>query len=143
MLLVAAGALLGVAFLAAPAEAAGRGACAEEVKKVCGDVEPGGGRLRDCVKANEASFSAECRERMQRMRERHERVAEACGADAQKHCSGVERGGGRMLRCLREHEDELSTDCREAFRRRAGREHRRPAPESAPPSGGEGPESKE
>ncbi len=38
----------------------------------------------------------------------------ACKGDYQKFCSGVPRGGGRILDCLNSHKGELTTACQEA-----------------------------
>ena len=35
-----------------------------------------------------------------------------CTADVQKYCSDVPPGGGRIQRCLHEHEAEISKECR-------------------------------
>ena len=35
-----------------------------------------------------------------------------CAADIQKYCSDVTRGGGRVVACLKAHEDKLSPQCR-------------------------------
>jgi hypothetical protein len=42
-------------------------------------------------------------------------LRQACAADVQKLCSGVEPGGGRILRCMRQHQSELSPDCQSAM----------------------------
>ena len=39
----------------------------------------------------------------------------ACKADAEKLCSGVERGHGRIAACLKEHEAQLSASCKDAI----------------------------
>ena len=36
-----------------------------------------------------------------------------CRPDIEKHCADVERGGGALARCLREHEKDLSPGCRD------------------------------
>jgi hypothetical protein len=36
----------------------------------------------------------------------------ACMGDFRKLCTGVKPGGGRVLTCLSQRKDELSTDCR-------------------------------
>lgn len=50
----------------------------------------------------------------------------ACRQDAQRLCGNVERGGGRIIRCLMEHSEEISAACRGAVaERRMNREQRR------------------
>lgn len=38
----------------------------------------------------------------------------ACAGDYQKYCAGVAIGGGRIKKCLTEHLNELTPDCRSA-----------------------------
>ncbi len=38
----------------------------------------------------------------------------ACKADAKKFCSDVKAGGGRLMACLKQHEAELSAECKES-----------------------------
>jgi hypothetical protein len=42
-------------------------------------------------------------------------LRQACQADYQKLCPGVQRGGGRIIECLNAHKDNLSTACQEAL----------------------------
>jgi len=35
-----------------------------------------------------------------------------CAADREKLCAGVEKGGGQILKCLKENEAQLSTQCK-------------------------------
>lgn len=39
-----------------------------------------------------------------------------CRADVEKFCSSLKPGGGTILRCLKEHEKELSTGCADNFK---------------------------
>jgi Cysteine rich repeat len=41
-------------------------------------------------------------------------VQAACAQDAQKFCSGVQSGGGRIVACLKQNKDSLSDGCRQA-----------------------------
>jgi hypothetical protein len=49
---------------------------------------------------------------------------EACKADVEKFCSGVQPGGGHIISCMRQHRDELSQPCKDAI----GHGHKAPAP---------------
>jgi Cysteine rich repeat len=42
-----------------------RQACAADVKQFCGDVQPGGGRLVQCMRDNAAKLSSGCRDALQ------------------------------------------------------------------------------
>jgi len=39
---------------------------------------------------------------------------EACAADIQKLCPNVPEGGGRLLACLKQHQDQVSANCKQA-----------------------------
>lgn len=45
----------------------------------------------------------------------HGAVRQACMADIQKLCSGVQPGGGRIMQCMREHQDQVSDGCKTAM----------------------------
>src|SRR5690349_20644652 len=42
-------------------------------------------------------------------------IGARCADDAAKLCAGVEAGGGKLARCLRSHESELSAPCKDAL----------------------------
>jgi hypothetical protein len=48
-------------------------------------------------------------------------VRAACRADAQRLCTGVEPGQGRIVACLRDKAEQLTPDCRNALRDAAER----------------------
>jgi len=37
---------------------------------------------------------------------------EACQADYEKYCAGVQQGGGRIIECLSKHLDQLTPQCK-------------------------------
>lgn len=45
---------------------------------------------------------------------------EACQADFEKFCSGVEPGGGRVIECLSKHKSELSEACQKVVTANGG-----------------------
>lgn len=93
----------------------GNGPCAEDAKKFCGDVKPGGGRIAKCMKSHEAELSPACQADMKKAEQRIEQVKEECKADAQKFCKGIRPGGGRILACLKSHQSELAPACAAEF----------------------------
>ena len=93
-------------------EKEGSGACRADVQKLCKEVQPGGGRIAACLKQHESEISPGCRERMAEARGEGKEIAEACKADSEALCKGVQPGQGRIMRCLAEHNDKLSSPCR-------------------------------
>jgi hypothetical protein len=86
--------------------------CAADAQRLCKDVEPGQGRIAACLKQHESGLSAACKERAASFREQLEQLTEACKNDAQKLAAGVQPGGGRIVRCLQQHSDQLSPECK-------------------------------
>ena len=89
-----------------------KNACADDVAKYCKDVKPGGGRLAQCLKQNENQLSPACRSSIEESKKRVKEAHQACDADVQKFCKDVKPGHGRIVNCLRDHEKELSAECR-------------------------------
>jgi len=91
------------------------GACADDINKFCKDVQAGGGRIANCLKKHENELSGACKEEIDQAQKRFKETAEACHDDVLKFCKDVEPGGGRIAKCLREHQSELSQECREKW----------------------------
>lgn len=53
--------------------------------------------------------------------------AHPCKADEAKLCANVQRGGGRIAACMKEHKDELSDACKQNLAQRHGRRQGRAA----------------
>jgi hypothetical protein len=101
-----------VMFAAQAEEKDMRGACRADMQKLCKGIQPGGGRLAMCLKQHESELSPGCRERIAEAKQEGKEFAEACKADAETVCKGVQPGQGRVLRCLVENKDKLSSGCR-------------------------------
>ena len=71
--IIAASAVVATVLLAPAARAAdepqGRGACRTDVEKLCKGVEPGQGRIAQCLKDKEAEVSPGCKQHLTQMRE--------------------------------------------------------------------------
>jgi hypothetical protein len=112
MLMVFAAAMLSIGVAAAADIPAAKGPCADDVAKYCKDVKPGDGRIARCLKENEKQLSPACKSSIEDTKKRVKEAHQACEADAQKFCKDVKPGQGRIVKCLREHEKELSAACK-------------------------------
>jgi hypothetical protein len=114
-------AALWMGLAAAPAKAAqGQGPCADDMQKFCKDVQPGGGRIARCLKEHEKDLSPACKQQIAEVKKRVHEFREACEDDVLRLCAGVKPGGSRIIRCLKEHESELSPECKEKMEPRKG-----------------------
>ncbi len=101
-------------------------ACTDDAEKLCKGVEAGRGRVMRCLAEHEAKLTADCRaevekakgtkaEIQQKVEEKKDAMQDACAADVTKHCAGVEKGHGRILQCLKNHEATLTPACKAAL----------------------------
>jgi len=86
--------------------------CAEEIAKYCKEVKPGGGRILDCLNEHQKELSVSCRNKLEESKKKLMEAQQACTEDMGKFCKDVQPGRGRILKCLREHTQELSSACR-------------------------------
>jgi hypothetical protein len=102
--------------------------CEEEIKRLCPDIKPGEGRIAECVRQHEKEFSPQCQKKHAEM-EKHKQAVEhakkACHDDVQKFCKDVDPGEGRMVRCLEEHEKNLTEGCRATLERKESKRDER------------------
>lgn len=85
--------------------------CADDIEKYCKEIKPGGGRLLNCLKSHETEMSASCRAKMGELQGMIKGCEQACSADIAQFCKDVQPGGGRIIKCLRGHDKELSSSC--------------------------------
>jgi len=111
VLVVFIAAAVGAGFWTVPKAFADKGACADDVSKFCKDVQPGEGRIIKCMKEHENELSPGCKAQVAQVKEKVREAREACEDDILRFCGNVKAGGGRIARCLKEHESELSPKC--------------------------------
>lgn len=87
--------------------------CADEIAKYCKDVKPGGGRILNCLNEHEKDLSVSCKNKLEESKAKLMEAQKACTGDMEKFCNGVQPGEGRILKCLREHKQELSPACKQ------------------------------
>jgi len=85
--------------------------CAEEIEKFCKEIKPGGGRIMECLRAHEAELCASCRGKIGELQGVIKDCEQACSGDIAQFCKEVQPGGGRIIKCLRERDKELSPSC--------------------------------
>ena len=95
--------------------------CADDAAKLCAGVQPGGGAIAKCLKEHSSELSPACKKNIEKAKKKAHELKEACKDDAQKLCKGMKPGGGKILQCLKQHEDELSPSCKAEMDRPKGK----------------------
>jgi hypothetical protein len=111
------------------ASAANQNPCSEDVTRFCGNIPPGSAgmiALMDCLEEHEKELSDACRNLEARMggprMERSEAVREKrqfrqnCIGDMARLCNDASPTQGGMMKCLSEHENELSAPCSQGIK---------------------------
>jgi hypothetical protein len=110
----------------AGASAADKDACSDDVAKFCQNIEPGTIALMDCLEKHENELTDACKAQemsMDRARvERRERLGEwkqfrqACQKDMAMFCNDAVAAHGGMIKCLNDHQKEISVSCSESVK---------------------------
>jgi len=97
--------------------------CKADLESYCKSVTPGEGRLYACLVAHEDKLSGRCQYALYDASSRIEAALAAlthlideCDDDAEKHCSAVQAGNGRILDCLKKNESNLAGPCKQALK---------------------------
>ncbi|WP_413287762.1 cysteine rich repeat-containing protein [Bdellovibrio sp. HCB337] len=101
------------------------GPCMADKEAYCKDVTAGHGAIVKCLKENEAKLKPECQAHMKAAKEAMKDVKEACHEDFEKFCHDVKPGGGRIIKCMKEHEAELSATCKTEIAEKKGARKKR------------------
>jgi Cysteine rich repeat len=88
-----------------------RQACGPEIQQHCAGVEPGEGRLRNCVTEHFAAFSEKCKQALLSS----VALVRACKPDVQRTCPDIQPGAGRIQACMKDHFAEYSDRCKQAI----------------------------
>jgi hypothetical protein len=140
-----------VALTAVPvtARAEGReGVCRQNLEKLCPNVPPGPGSVRDCMEflcpgvtpgngallaclQQRADVSPACQERLTQVQAKLDASRQACKGDVEAYCADVTPGQGNIVRCLRQNYAALSPACKDQFAQHHGR-YRHYEPDTVP-----------
>jgi hypothetical protein len=86
------------------------GACLNDAKAQCPGVEPGGGKIKECLKMHIKDVSDGCKENLVKA----VNVA-ACAPDVKQFCAGTDPGDDRVKACMKQHLAEVSDACKVAL----------------------------
>jgi len=91
--------------------------CTEEIRTLCADVQPGGGRILQCLKTNESKLSPACTGRVNDLQETVSGPLGACRDDWATLCyhPRVSTGRQEMIQCLQAHQAKVSAGCQKAL----------------------------
>lgn len=107
--------------LATGASAATR-PCADDAAKLCQGMKPGGGAVARCLREHSSELSPACKSNIAKAKRKARAFNKACREDARKFCQDEKRGGGRILKCLAQHQDDLTPACKDKMRKPMGRQ---------------------
>jgi hypothetical protein len=92
--------------------------CQEDVKQHCPGLGKNSQKIFMCLGAYEAQLTPQCKQgileaslAIKTGAAALEYSISACEADADKHCLEVQPGEGRLLRCLKANQTEVSNQC--------------------------------
>ena len=101
----------GSAVMAQPADKP----CASDIKKICAGIQPGGGRIKGCIRSHWEDLSPACQDRLLTVAV----TGKVCKGDVAKLCAGIVPGTGGIRSCIKSHIAEVSDPCRDAMSRAA------------------------
>lgn len=87
------------------------GKCMAEVKKICPDLTMKDG-LGKCLRSHKSEFSKECQEKAEEKKAELKVAFKDCKDDVKKVCAGVEKGEGRIIKCLKDNAEKLTPACK-------------------------------
>jgi hypothetical protein len=104
------------------AAAASTRPCADDAAMLCNGIKPGGGAVAKCLKEHSSELSPACQKNIAKAKRKARKFNKACREDARQFCRDEKRGDGRVLKCLAQHQDELSPACKNMMGKPIGRQ---------------------
>lgn len=108
-------------------------ACKKDISTFCANVEKGEGRVINCLRENIDATSEECRNSLNNLTtnqqqpnsDKNKKGAQltSCKSDISLYCSDIERGEGRVAKCLNENLEKLSDECKKTLEALPTRSH--------------------
>lgn len=100
--------------------------CTDEIRTLCAEVQPGGGRILQCLKANEAKLSPACTKRVSDLQGAASGPLGACRDDWAALCYHPKASTDRqsMLQCLQANRAKVSPGCQKALQSSGGKGQR-------------------
>ncbi|HNA80140.1 MAG TPA: cysteine rich repeat-containing protein [Turneriella sp.] len=93
-----------------------KGECRTDREKFCANVIKGNHKgMWQCMKEHENELSEPCKNHIAEVREKSREIKKSCKADYKKLCKQVKAGEGRIIKCLKQNETQLSKDCKAAL----------------------------
>lgn len=99
------------------------GPCKKDIEKLCPGVKPGHGTIRDCLKDKKDQLSQECKDKMAEKKEKAKELKEICSKEVETFCKDVKRGKGKIIKCLKKHQNEasFSSECKSELEKIGGK----------------------
>jgi hypothetical protein len=85
--------------------------CAGDIKTLCAGIQPGGGRIKACIKSHLTDLSPTCQERALTVAV----TGKVCKTDVTNLCAGIVPGTGGIRACIKSHMAEVSDPCKDAM----------------------------
>jgi hypothetical protein len=96
-------------------------ACGKDIQTYCKGVNLGNNRIRNCLTANDAKVSAQCKSgyanayaMLEKRAMAQASVLKICDRDISRVCSGVQPGDGNILDCILRAQRTVSAQCNQA-----------------------------
>lgn len=87
-----------------------KGACKEDALKYCGELH--GLDRGKCMNENFDRLSPACKANKELFDEKVKNLSKFCKDDIHKFCMDVKPGEGKIIKCLRENESQITQECK-------------------------------